>query len=64
MDGLAVVMSDFGLFNPSWKQMLRERVVWCDENCHYLYVHDILSQNIRWQFVSDEDAIAFKLRWT
>ena len=36
---------------------------WCDRNCSGLVYCDILSDSMRWGFVFEEDAMAFKLTW-
>ena len=56
-------MSDVGLSDPGWKEKVRERRDWCGENCRAQVFHDMLTEEARWSFVSEEDAMAFKLRW-
>ena len=60
---LSVVMNNFGLLDQNWRGNLRNRLQWCDENCRGMFLHDILSHNILWSFLNNEDAVAFKLRW-
>ena len=57
------VISNFGLFDPNWKEKVKEMDDWCQENCSGFYHYDMLVVNIRWIFVLEEDAMAFKLRW-
>ena len=62
--GLTVVMDKFGLLSSGWGYQLGDRLEWCHENCNCMVFHDVLAVEVRWQFAEEEDAMAYKLRWS
>lgn len=42
---------------------VEEMETWCKQNCNYLYGRDGHTPK-RWVFLSKEDAMAFKLKWS
>lgn len=53
-----------GLLSINWLIKNENQVDWCRENCSDFFDFDLLSLTTRWNFVSEIDAMAFKLRWT
>lgn len=52
-----------GLTSRNWIVRRNELLQWCDLNCIDFYTMDILTTKIRFSFMNETDAIAFKLRW-
>jgi len=60
---LIELYTETGLFDEWWRIKNKIYSDWCKENCREWWSHDVISQQTRWNFKCEEDAMAFKLRW-
>lgn len=60
---LIIVITDTGMLNQNWVQNRDRHLLWCKENCNGYFILDVFARSMKWSFVSETDAMAFKLRW-